>query len=357
MINRRLLRMALTITDPIRIPDYGPSALHAWCVKALYDPRDEVFVRLTLKATAVMLPILAAMLVRFHWVLAAAWLAAWVWLLPQVILMLHNTMHRPFVRRPRWISAVHPYAMSAVFGIPTGYMEHHVGMHHLENNLPPDLSSTMKFQRDNFFHFLAYFGRFFFLGVYEVPTYLAKKKSRRPMARRMLIAEFCHWGLVAGACAIDLRAGLIGFLLPLVLVRFLMMMGNWGQHAFIDHADPGNSLLNSITCINASYNHKAFNDGYHIGHHVKSNRHWTEMPSDFEANIETYARAGSIVFHGLDFFLVSLLLFTRQYKVLAKRYVRLDGVERSDDEVVVFLKSRLRPIGAERADSAPVATA
>ena len=56
-------------------------------------------------------------------------------------------------------------------------------------------------------------------------------------------------------------------------------------------------------------------------------------------------------------FLVSLLLFTRQYKVLAKRYVRLDGVERSDDEVVVFLKSRLRPIGAERPDSSPVATA
>ena len=210
---------------------------------------------------------------------------------------------------------------------------------------------------DNFFHFLAYFGRFFFLGVYEVPHYLAKKKSRRPLARRMLIAEFCHWALVAAACFIDLRGGLIGFALPLVVVRFLMMMGNWGQHAFVDHKDPGNSLLNSITCINAGYNHKAFNDGYHIGHHVKANRHWTEMPGDFEANIDTYARAGCIVFTGLDFFLVSLLLFSRQYKVLARRYVRLDGAEKTDEEVIAFLKTRLRPIGAQSADAAPMATA
>lgn len=349
--------MAISITDPTRAPTYGPSWLHAWCLKALYDPRDEVFIRLTLKACAVMIPILAGLLFAFHWWIVPLYIAAWAWLSAPVILMLHNTMHRPFVRRPRLFSHLHPYLMSAVFGIPTGYMEHHVGMHHLENNLPPDLSSTMKFQRDNFFHFIAYFSRFFFLSVYELPTYLAKKKSRAAMARRALIGELSHWALVAVACLIDLRGGLIGFLLPLVTVRFLMMMGNWGQHAFIDQNDPGNSLLNSITCINAGYNHKAFNDGYHIGHHVKSNRHWTEMPADFEANIELYARTGCIVFTGLDFFIVSLLLFTRQYKILARRFVRLDGVERSDEEVIAFLKTRLRPIGAESTNSAPMATA
>ncbi len=348
--------MAIAITDPTAAPTYGPSRLHSWCVKALYDIRDEVFVRLTIKACGVMIPILALLLFRFHWTVVIAYFAAWIWLLPQVILMLHNTMHRPFVRRPRFFSNAHPYLMAAVFGIPTGYMEHHVGMHHVENNLPPDLSSTMKFQRDNVLHFIAYFSRFFFLGVYEVPNYLSKRK-RGTLARQMLIAEFCHWGLVGAACWVDWRGGLIGFALPLVVVRFLMMMGNWGQHAFIDANDPGNSLLNSITCINASYNHKAFNDGYHIGHHVKSNRHWTEMPQDFQANIATYARAGSIVFTGLDFFLVSLLLFTRQYKVLARRYVRLDGVERSDDDVVAFLKSRLRPIEEQTPASAPIAAA
>ena len=348
--------MAITLTDPTDIPAYRPSALHTWCVKALYDSRDEIFVRLTLKACAVMVPILALMLFSFHWLLVPVYLAAWTWLAPSVILMLHNTMHRPFIRRPRFLSHAHPYLFSATFGIPTGYMEHHVGMHHVENNLPPDLSSTMKFQRDNFFHFLAYFGRFFFLSPVEVPLYLSKKK-RGNLARRAIIGELVHYALVVAVCFIDLRGGLVGFALPLVVVRFLMMMGNWGQHAFIDQNDPGNSLLNSITCINAGYNHKAFNDGYHIGHHVKSNRHWTQMPADFEANIDTYARAGSIVFHGLDFFFVSLLLFTHQYKFLARRFVRLDGVERSDDEVIAFLKTRLRPVGVRSTNAAPLAAA
>lgn len=357
MINRRWkVAAAIEITDPKDVPAYGPSWLHAWSLKALYDPRDEIFVRLTLKALLVMAPLTAALVFRFHWVLAAAYAAAWVWLLPQVILMLHNTMHRPFIRRPRALSHAHPYVMSFFFGIPTGYMEHHVGMHHVENNLPPDLSSTMQYQRDNFFHFLHYFGKFFFLSVVDLPRYLNRKK-RGMLARRALITELIHWGVIALACWWDWRAGVVAFAIPYFAVRFLMMMGNWGQHAFIDQADPGNSLVNSITCINAGYNHKAFNDGYHIGHHVKSNRHWTEMPADFSANVDVYAKAGCVVFTGLDFFLVSLLLFAHQHRFLAKRFVRLDGAPRSDDDVVAFLKTRLKPFAAESAPSTTAAAA
>ena len=39
----------------------------------------------------------------------------------------------------------------------------------------------------------------------------------------------------------------------------------------------------------------------------------------------TIRRGAVIVFEGLDFFLVSILLWTGQWKTLAKRYVRLDG--------------------------------
>lgn len=348
--------MTISISDPMKVPVYGDSWLHRWCEKSLYEARDEVFVRATIKTSLVFVPILTLLLVHFTWWAAAAYVAAWAYLAPIVILMLHNTMHRPFIRRPRWLGKVHPYWYTALMGIPSGYMEHHVAMHHVEENLAADLSSTMRFKRDNFFHFLIYFTRFFALIIVELPLYLLRNK-RTMLARRVLIAELCHWALVAGACLIDLRGGLVGFLLPLVTVRFLMMMGNWGQHAFIDEKDPANPLLNSITCINSPYNHKAWNDGYHIGHHVKSNRHWSEMPADFLANLENYTKQKAIVFSKLDFFLVSLLLFTRQYWLLAKCFVRIDGVERSDAEVIAFLKSRVQPINSERTDTAPVAAA
>ena len=149
-----------------------------------------------------------------------------------------------------------------------------------------------------------------------------------------------------GLTALNWRAGLVCFVLPWLTVHFMMMMGNWGQHAFIDARQPGNSYVNSITCINSGYNKRCFNDGYHIGHHVKMNRHWAEMPKDFLDTAERAAKEGSIVFEGVDFFLVSVLLWTRQYKFLAKRFVRL-GREMTDEQVEALLRSRVLPIREE----------
>jgi hypothetical protein len=127
-------------------------------------------------------------------------------------------------------------------------------------------------------------------------------------------------------------------------MRFAMMWGNWGQHAFIDPNRPGDSFVNSITCINSVYNQRCFNDGYHIGHHIKQTRHWTEMPQDFLENQERYAKEGCIVFEGIDFFMVSLFLFLKRYDWLAKRFVRMPGDTRTDAEVIEFLKGRTRRI-------------
>ena len=73
-----------------------------------------------------------------------------------------------------------------------------------------------------------------------------------------------------------------------------MMAGNWGQHAFVDQETPENNYRNSLTCINSRYNKQAFNDGYHIGHHLRPGMHWTEMSVDFKANIEEYAKEKGI---------------------------------------------------------------
>jgi len=339
-----------TLTDPTAAPVYGDGPLSRWCKRALYDPRDEVFVRLTLKTCAIMAAAMVVLFVHFHWAIAAAYLGLWAWYSAPVILMLHNTMHRPFIRRPKLLNQAHPYVMSFFFGIPTGYTQHHIGMHHVEDNTPDDLSSTMRYRRDSFLHFLVYFSRFFFLIVIELPLYLARKR-RKVMARKAFFGELCHWAVIAASMRIDWRAGLVAFAFPWFAVRFLMMVGNWGQHAFLNAARANDGIANSISCINSGYNHRAFNDGYHIGHHLKANRHWTEMPADFEANREAYARTGALVFEGLDFFLVSVLLWTGQWRLLAKRFVRLDGKDRSDEEVISMLKARVQPLPVRMAES------
>ncbi len=340
--------MLPTLTDPTQAPVYAQGAFSRWCNSLIYDQRDQVFVRLTLRMVVTMAVAMASLLASLQlpefplWVPMLGYLALWGYLVPPVILMLHNTMHRPFLRSRR-LGLAHPYLMTFFFGMPSGYREHHLGMHHFEDNMPEDLSSTLRYRRDSFLHFLHYFLRFFFLVSIQLPLYL-KRKRRLAMAKRVVIGELAHVALVLAVMLLDWRFGLAAFLGPLVITRFMMMAGNWGQHAFINTDRVNNGLANSISCINSGYNRRCFNDGYHVGHHLKSNRHWTELPGDLLANAAHYAREGAIVFEGLDFFMVSLLLWTGRWGVLARRFVRLDGQPRSDDEVIALLKARVQPV-------------
>jgi fatty acid desaturase len=337
--------LALVLKDPISAPRYRQSALQRWSEGLLYDGRDVVFLRVALRASLLMVAMIAILYWRFSWWMAPCFWAAQVYLTTPVVLMLHNTMHRPFIRRHRWLNRALPRVMSALFGIPTGYMEHHVAMHHVENNLPGDLSSTMGYRRDSFPQFLLYFARFMLFSHLELWRYLYSR-GRGALARRAILSDLLHMAVIAALCCFRWQPAVVAFLVPYVTVRFLMMFGNWGQHAFIDPAHPGDSHLNSITCVNTTYNARCFNDGYHIGHHLKQNRHWTELPQDLLASAERYRARGCVVFDGMDFFSVAVSLFLHRYDWLARHFVRLPGDSRSDAEVMAFLKSRTAPIVA-----------
>jgi hypothetical protein len=85
----------------------------------------------------------------------------------------------------------------------------------------------------------------------------------------MLAGELLFIATAVGLAYVNWRATLVVFFIPVVAVRFLMMAGNWGQHAFVAADAPESAFKNSITCLAARYNRRCFNDGYHIGHHVK----------------------------------------------------------------------------------------
>ena len=46
------------------------------------------------------------------------------------------------------------------------------------------------------------------------------------------------------------RAALFVLILPFVSMRSGMVVGNWGQHAFVDEDDPDSNFRSSITLIN-----------------------------------------------------------------------------------------------------------
>ncbi len=324
------------------------SAVDRWLLGLLNDERDLVFARLSLTCLAFQVIGVGLFFVGERvWMVAPIYWAAWGFgLVDRFILMLHCTSHRALYKDRR-LNHVIPWMIGPFFGqTPESYFAHHMGMHHPENNLREDLSSTIAYQRDSVRGWLHYFFSFLVVGLPLLADY-HRRKDNRKLLRRLLFGEATFWAMMAVLSLVNWQATLIVFVIPVITIRALMMAGNWGQHAFVGAADPANPYLNSITCINTRYNRRCFNDGYHILHHIKPRTHYTEYPAEFEANRAEYGRQDAIVFEGIDFFQVWLFLMLKQYHWLARRMVRLPGApERSETEAAAFLKSRLTPIVA-----------
>lgn len=323
-----------------------------WATRLLNDPRDAIFVQLILVCAALSAFGVSLFFVQraFWYLVPLYWLLVWVLVFDRFILMLHCTSHRAlFAPRFRRLNLVIPWLIGPFMGqTPGTYFVHHLGMHHRAGNLPDDASSTMKYRRDRLDHWLRYLARFLFVGVFDLLGYLLRHR-RRQLVVRLIRGEVLFWIAMAILMVLNARAALAVFIGPLLLVRVLMMAGNWGQHAFVCQLDAGNPYRNSITCINTRYNRRCFNDGYHINHHVEPRRHWTEYPGELEANWARYGEQDAIVFRGLDFFGVWLCLMLRRWKTLARAFVHLPGAPlRTDAEVIALLQQRVRPCATAR---------
>jgi len=331
------------LTDPRVAP--APAFLASFA-GTLNDPRDVYVIWQMLKCVG-----LAALGIALFFVpVPAIWYAAPFYyallfggLLDRFTLMLHFTSHRPlFASDYRGFNRVIPWLIGPFFGqTPTAYFVHHMGMHHREENLADDLSSTMRFQRNRFDHWLRYYLRFLIIGLPELALYLVRKK-RYKLFGRLLAGEGCYLAAVALGLAFRPEATLVVFVVPLLAIRTLMMMGNWSQHAFICQQNPADPYRASITAVNTRYNRRCFNDGYHILHHVNPRCHWTEHPTEFEKSLPECAAHDALVFDGLDYFQIWLRLMFGRWGALADRVVQLEGApRRTRDEVIALLKSRV----------------
>lgn len=335
------------ITDPHYVEPKSYSGIDRFLLKFIRDKRDIPFAHLTLKITFTLLPLGVLLYMPFvtGWVwwivaLAYAYLNNFIFKGP-FGLMFHCTCHRMFFKKKySFMNYYLPWVIAPFFGqSPDTYFAHHIGMHHAENNMPEDESSTMPFQRDSIKDFGKYFISFLFMGVYDLANYLFHKNRKHLMYRsirgELLFITFC-----TGMCFVNFKATLWVFIIPFFLFRLITMMGNWAQHAFIDPVDPGNPYKNSITCINTPYNVKCWNDGYHISHHEKQSMHWTEHPVYFLKTIDRYKSQHSIVFEGIHFLHVFIWLMRKRYDLLAGHFVNMGNDYQNEKEVIALLKVR-----------------
>ncbi len=343
------MKSFVTLTDPVYDPAAPVSRFGRWLQQFLQDKRDLPFLYLLLEISLTLLPLAAVLFVpglpRGWW-----WGVFGVYLFLTTFyfkgpfgLMLHCTSHRIlFKKQYGRLNHYIPWVIGPLFGqTPETYFTHHLGMHHPENNLPDDESSTMFYQRDSAISFGRYLADFFLLGIPKLVRYFGRTRKVK-LRGRLLRGEVAYLVTCAVLAFVNLPATLAVLVLPVLVTRAVMMLGNWSQHAFIDSADPGNCYTNSVTCINTKYNRKCWNDGYHISHHLKPALHWTDHPHHFRQHLDQYAQQESVVFDGIHFLHIFAFLMLRRYDLLARHFVDLNHHYASDADVIAFLKSRTR---------------
>ncbi|KAL4934547.1 fatty acid desaturase [Aspergillus undulatus] len=274
-----------------------------------------------------------------HWIMQTYYVGTYT-------LMMHQHIHMGGILKKGlwWFDGLFPYITNPLMGHTwNSYYYHHVKHHHVEGNGPDDLSSTIRYQRDELFDFACYVGRFFFFIWLELPLYFFRK-GKVNMAAKAAFWEIGNYvALVLLWEYVSWRATLCVFVLPLLQLRVGLMVGNWGQHAFVDEVDPNSDFRSSITLIDVPSNRFCYNDGYHTSHHLNPLRHWRDHPVSLLQQKERYAAEHALVFRNIDYIMITVRLMRKDYDYLARCLVPM-GVQvgMSMEERAAMLRTKTK---------------
>ncbi len=346
---------ALTvITDPVYTEPKEFSAYERFWLRYLNDKRDLPFIHLLTAIHILVIPVAI--------LLYTPLLRGWYWWLVYVPyfyvsqmyfkgrfgLMLHCICHRKLFKKAyNWLFDYIIWIVCPFFGhTPETYFAHHMGMHHVENNMLDDASSTLRYQRDSLRDFIRYYLNFLFLGFRDTFMYFFSRK-RKKFYMRLTAGEMSFFAFCIGMSFVNFHATLFIFIIPFLFARLVMMLGNWTQHAFVDLE---NLEDNTINCINTVYNKTCWNDGYHAVHHVRPALHYTEIPGEFLKNKDVFAKQKTLTFDGIHYLHLFVWLMTKRYDKMAKHVVNVNNMFANEEEAIALMKARTKKYDPPKTD-------
>jgi len=222
-----------------------------WARAVVRHDTDVVFLTHILLYLSTSVPSAIFLFYRFNYFHAIPHLLCTAWFTSSFTLLLHNHIHNNGVLSKNYslFDFIFPYILEPLMGHTwDSYYYHHVKHHHVEGNGPDDLSSTLRYQRDSVIDFLAYEARFLVLCWAELPLYFIRK-GKYALAFKSGFSELSSYMFLYLMASWKFRPALFVLILPFCLVRLVLMIGNWGQHALIDEVDPNSDMRSSITLI------------------------------------------------------------------------------------------------------------
>jgi hypothetical protein len=336
-----------TVQPPFGLNQRLLSPYIRWARSIVRNQNDVIMMtHLILYFTTSVPSALILLYVKFNYIHGILHSLMQVWYAGTYTLMMHQHIHMRGIlaKSYSWFDHAFPYITDPLHGHTwNSYYHHHVKHHHIEGNGPDDLSSTIRLQRDSVLDFLYYVGRFFFLVWLDLPLYFIRK-GRTTMAMKTAFFELGNYAFIyLMARYVSFRATLFVFMIPLLMMRIGLIIGNWGQHAFIDDVDPDSDFRSSITLIDVASNRYCFNDGYHTSHHLNPRRHWRDHPISFLQQKDIYAKENALVFRNIDYLMITFKLLAKDYTYLAKCLVPIgDQIGMTIPEIAALLETKTR---------------
>lgn len=245
------------IRSSTRVPGFLLRLLEeyiSWARGVVRVETDVVMVTHLLLYFCTSIPSAIILFTRFSYLHAVGHLAMQGYYMGPYTLLKHQHIHMRGVLAKRFslIDNLFPYAMDLLMGHTwNSYYYHHVKHHHVEGNGPFDLSSTIRYQRDSVADFAMYVGRFLAFVWLDLPRYFFSK-NQYALGLKTFGWEVGSYIAIYIAFQINARAATFVFLLPLCCMRVALMVGNWGQHAFVDEDEPDSDFRSSITLIDVA---------------------------------------------------------------------------------------------------------
>src|SRR6266498_3783372 len=152
-----------SITDPVYKRPVRLTSYQKFWLKHIHDKRDLPFIHLLTLVHLMLIPVAillyTPLLGKWWWAVAVIYFYfSQLYFKGSFGLMLHCVCHRKlFKTQGKFLNRYLFWFVCPFFGhLGDSYHVHHMGMHHVENNMPDDTSCTMRYTLDKFSEFLKY---------------------------------------------------------------------------------------------------------------------------------------------------------------------------------------------------------
>jgi hypothetical protein len=295
--------------------------------RVLQDPRDALILHAAIWPSLVLIPS-AVVLYMHEFSVAHAVLHLMLVLGPGNVMFqlvfssLHQVCHRPrgVFKRPWGIFDRYiPWVTGALIGEIPEIENGHVWIHHAHvGSLDDHFDFSGHYDRSSwsdFTRFVLHRKLWFQSGIGLVWAFAVRRKWT--LMGRTLLGMAAYGTAVAVLATVSPWATLVVFVLPFFTCLWLIAIATWAQHCFVDGAEPDNRFRQAINVLDP---HDMFHEGYHLSHHLKPARHFSEIPTAF--SMERLLAEGTVVLEGLNWAEIWLWLMRQRLDVLAEHVVK-----------------------------------